>query len=87
MWEKKIPGYSEEEEEDATESIEVLRFKALINIESSNRKHIAQAVQELYDIQEGIEWDSSEERINKLVFIGKNMDEGKLQASFDKHVL
>jgi hypothetical protein len=63
LWEHEIPDHCHDEK------IDVLRFKALINMENSESKHVVQAVQELYDIQVGRQW-GTDERVNKLVFIG-----------------
>lgn len=40
-----------------------------------------QAVHELYEIVEGTEWEQNEARFTKVVFIGKNLDEGGLKHS------
>ncbi|KAI8893299.1 CobW/HypB/UreG, nucleotide-binding domain-containing protein [Globomyces pollinis-pini] len=79
LWDKFAPGFPDH-------NMDVIRFKALINMENSDSKHVVQAVQELFDVQVGISW-GSEERKNKLVFIGRDLDKSKLQASFEKHCL
>jgi G3E family GTPase len=57
---------------------EIVRLKALLHT-GSPQKVVVQAVQELYDIQEGQPWDT--EPINKIVFIGRNLEKQMLQAS------
>ena len=59
---------------------EIYRVKGLLYVMGSNKKHILQAVHELYDIFEGIPWGEDEERHSKLVFIGKNLDENVIQS-------
>lgn len=76
LWEKSVFGLQ----------TNVLRFKALIHMENSEKKHVVQAVQELYDVQLGDNW-SSKDRINKLVFIGSGLDVKVLQESFQECVL
>ncbi|KAI8821124.1 CobW/HypB/UreG, nucleotide-binding domain-containing protein [Fimicolochytrium jonesii] len=67
-----------------TTQIEILRLKALINADGSDRKHVAQAVRELYDVQEGAKWAKGEERVNKVVVIGKNVSTIEFRASFER---
>ena len=65
---------------------ELLRIKGLVNLEGSEKKHVVQSVQELYDLQEGINW-GSEDRVNKMVFIGRYLDQELLLESFSQTVL
>ncbi|KAJ3314513.1 COBW domain-containing protein 1 [Boothiomyces sp. JEL0838] len=69
LWEKSID-----------KEMEILRFKALINM-GDHHKYIVQSVLELFDIQKGQEW-GSEEKTNKLVFIGRHLNEEMLRKSF-----
>jgi G3E family GTPase len=65
---------------------ELLRVKGLVYLDGSEKKHVVQSVQELYDIQTGADWND-EKRLNKMVFIGRNLDQGLLQESFTKSVI
>ncbi|TPX64003.1 hypothetical protein SpCBS45565_g06216 [Spizellomyces sp. 'palustris'] len=76
LWERTVPG----RRKDAAGGMEILRFKALINATGNDRKCVVQAVRELYDKQEGAFWEQDEERINKVVLIGKNLDESFPQS-------
>lgn len=67
--------------EKQDESQEVYRVKGLICVHDSNKKFILQAVHELYDIFEGKEWGKGEQKRSKLVFIGKNLNEGKIREA------
>lgn len=60
---------------------EVYRIKGLMHIQGSNKKFILQAVHELYDIFEGNEWKENEQKRSKLVFIGKNLNTGKIEKA------
>jgi G3E family GTPase len=73
------------EEHDSDDSKpDIVRLKALVNT-GSVHKVVVQAVQELYDIQEGQPWDT--EPINKIVFIGRNLEKQRLQASLQSIVV
>ncbi|KND01968.1 uncharacterized protein SPPG_02475 [Spizellomyces punctatus DAOM BR117] len=76
LWERTVPG----RRKDTAGGMEILRFKALINATGNDRKCVVQAVRELYDKQEGAFWEKDEERINKVVLIGKNLDESFPQS-------
>ena len=75
LWESSVPGYDGE--------VQVLRLKALLNMQGESKKHILQAVHELYDIHVGAPWHQ-EERANKIVFIGRHLVLEQLQDSFSK---
>ncbi|KAI8907235.1 CobW/HypB/UreG, nucleotide-binding domain-containing protein [Gorgonomyces haynaldii] len=77
LWEKNLLGYGIQE-------FVILRFKAVMDF-GTPTKHIVQSVHEMYDVHQGQTWD--EEKINKLVFIGKLLDLEKIKASFASHCL
>ncbi len=52
----------------------IYRVKGILSFEGLSRKMIFQAVKCAYVIEEGNFWQSDEERISKLIFIGKNLD-------------
>lgn len=53
----------------------IYRIKGLVNIKDSRYKYNLQAVMQTFELEKsGIQWDASESRINKIVFIGKNLD-------------
>ncbi|KAJ3022786.1 COBW domain-containing protein 1 [Thoreauomyces humboldtii] len=62
--------------------MEVLRFKALVSVPENDSKHVVQAVRELYDTQQGAKWGTGEERLNKVVVIGRKVDGVDFQSSF-----
>ena len=61
-------------DEETNRDKEVYRVKGLLQSSENNNKWILQAVHELYDILEGPEWDISEVKMSKLVFIGRNLN-------------
>lgn len=80
LWEKCVPGYPDAAQAD------IVRFKALVSMRGSDRKHVVQAVQELFDIQTGAAW-GAEKRMNKIVFIGTGLDAKILEDSFKTQCL
>ncbi|KAJ3168047.1 COBW domain-containing protein 1 [Geranomyces variabilis] len=69
------------------QDVEVLRLKALVNVSGDDRKHVVQAVRELYDKQQGARWENGEERINKVVIIGKQVKGIDFETSFRQNCL
>ena len=62
----------------------ILRMKALIHLQGSKQKAIVQAVNEIYDIHLGANWESNQ-RENKVVIIGSNLNAQKLKEFFKHH--
>ncbi|XP_078656335.1 zinc-regulated GTPase metalloprotein activator 1-like isoform X4 [Branchiostoma floridae x Branchiostoma belcheri] len=52
--------------------------QGLLSLRGCPRRCLLQAVHELYDLEETSAWPESETRINRLVFIGRNLDHGVL---------
>ncbi|XP_013413592.1 COBW domain-containing protein 1 [Lingula anatina] len=63
-------------------TMDILRMKGVTSIVDCPRRVIVQAVHELYDRQETTLWEESEQRMNRLVFIGKNLEKETLQNLF-----
>jgi G3E family GTPase len=59
--------------EQTAEAVDLFRIKGLLHVAGSGRKHVLQAVHELYDIVEGPAWREGEPRGSKLVFIGRRL--------------
>ena len=74
LWEKSAHG------------MEIFRMKGILSIKDSNIRHILQAVHELFDCEpmqgDGGPWLKEEHRMSKVVVIGRDLDEAKLQAGF-----
>ncbi|XP_019645792.1 PREDICTED: COBW domain-containing protein 1-like isoform X1 [Branchiostoma belcheri] len=71
LWEKSIKNTK-------GETMDILRLKGLLSLRDCPRRCLLQAVHELYDLEETSAWPESETRINRLVFIGRNLDHGVL---------
>lgn len=61
---------------------DLYRMKGVLNINDSNERYIFQGVHSTLDGCPGKIWGSDERRINKLVFIGRNLDESALRKGF-----
>ncbi|XP_011408293.2 PREDICTED: putative COBW domain-containing protein 7 [Amphimedon queenslandica] len=76
LWEKSIKNKNGKE-------MNIMRMKGLLCIESSTVKVILQCVNELYELIPTSGWEENEEHINRLVFIGVNLDRESLLMSFN----
>ncbi|KAJ7553824.1 hypothetical protein O6H91_06G114800 [Diphasiastrum complanatum] len=63
--------------------MEIYRIKGVLYIRNSDQIHLLQAVRELYEIIPGRSWRQDEKCANKLVFIGKYLNEEILLSSFE----
>lgn len=77
LWEKSFRDGKDEE-------MDILRFKALVSLRDSPKKVIIQAVHELFDKIITEKWNDDEERINSLIFIGRNLDKRILERHFEE---
>ncbi|KAL5725820.1 hypothetical protein ACHQM5_008918 [Ranunculus cassubicifolius] len=69
LWEKK-------------HDMDVYRCKGVLNVKNSDHVHTLQAVREIYEIVPVRKWKHDENRMDKIVFIGRNLDEEILRSSF-----
>uniref|UniRef100_A0A673G872 COBW domain containing n=1 Tax=Sinocyclocheilus rhinocerous TaxID=307959 RepID=A0A673G872_9TELE len=61
----------------------VIRLKGIFSIQQKQKKVMLQGVHELYELDETPEsWTDHEPRINRLVFIGRNLDGDILKKEF-----
>ncbi len=67
-------------------SSSMYRIKGILNMETFDKKYIFQAVGNQFVGELGPEW-KEEERINKMVFIGKKLDRKILEEGFAKCML
>uniref|UniRef100_A0A8D0GNH6 Uncharacterized protein n=1 Tax=Sphenodon punctatus TaxID=8508 RepID=A0A8D0GNH6_SPHPU len=64
-------------------AMEVIRLKGLVSIKDKTHQVIVQGVHELYDLEETtVSWKTDDERTNRLVLIGKNLDKEILKQVF-----
>lgn len=61
---------------------DIFRMKGVMAVSDSDRKYVYQAVHMIFDGQFDEKWKKGEERVNKLVFIGKNLDNEELRRGF-----
>ncbi|XP_038886769.1 COBW domain-containing protein 1 isoform X2 [Benincasa hispida] len=62
--------------------MDVYRCKGVLSIKNSDQLHTLQAVRELYEIVPTRQWNNGESQMNKIVFIGRNLNEDVLSETF-----
>ncbi|XP_033737837.1 COBW domain-containing protein 1-like [Pecten maximus] len=75
LWEKMV-------KDSKGQVIEIFRLKGLMSTPDDPNKLVVQAVRELYDTFRASPWQQGETRINRIVFIGKNLDRQILEDLF-----
>jgi len=70
-----------------TNDDKVYRVKGVLNVTGSAQKHVVQGVGELFEVHESEPWPEHEQRLNRIVFIGRDLDLPALRASFEKLVV
>ncbi|XP_058070351.1 uncharacterized protein LOC131219304 isoform X2 [Magnolia sinica] len=68
LWEKKY-------------NMDIYRCKGVLSVHNSDDLHTIQAVREIYEVVPARRWQQ-ENRMNKIVFIGRNLDEDTLRDTF-----
>lgn len=61
---------------------DLYRMKGVLSINGSDQRYVFQGVHTMLDGCPGKTWEPNEKRVNKLVFIGKNLDETSLRKAF-----
>jgi len=61
---------------------DILRMKGIINLWGDPHQFVFHGVHMMFEGRPGREWNEEEKRLNRLVFIGSNLDKGKLLAGF-----
>ncbi|KAF5449536.1 hypothetical protein F2P56_029969 [Juglans regia] len=67
---------------DKKSGMEVYRCKGVLSVQNSDQLHTLQAVREIYEIVPARKWKEEENQMNKIVFIGQNLNEDVLTDSF-----
>mmetsp|Transcript_16374 Transcript_16374/g.28071 ORF Transcript_16374/g.28071 Transcript_16374/m.28071 type:complete len:434 (+) Transcript_16374:51-1352(+) len=62
---------------------EIFRAKGVLSIAGDDRKHMLQAVYELYNLVPSVAWLPNEQRVSRIVLIGRPLDKQALQELFD----
>ncbi len=65
----------------------VYRVKGILNIEDEPNRYILQAVNKAFSILEGSRWEADENRLNEIVFIGKEINREEIEISLKKLLL
>jgi len=60
----------------------ILRMKGILNLRGDPDQFVFQGVHMMFEGRPGRRWEKDEERINRLVFIGRNLDEAKIVNGF-----
>ncbi|MEI7429639.1 MAG: GTP-binding protein, partial [Betaproteobacteria bacterium] len=82
---EKIGGFVQSMIDEFGEAL--LRYKGILAIPNETRKLIFQGVQRVAGFDYGEEWGSDEARISRIVIIGKNIPEARLQEAFLRTVV
>ena len=61
---------------------DILRMKGILNLRGDTDQFLFQGVQLEFEGKPGRSWREGEERLNRLVFIGRNLDEEKIAKGF-----
>jgi len=67
-----------------TKAVDVFRMKGILHIAGQAERYVFQGVHMLFDGKPGRAWASDEERVNRLVFIGRNLDRAELERSLTR---
>jgi len=60
----------------------ILRMKGILNLKGDNDQFLLQGVHWDFEGRPGRTWHTDEERLNRLVFIGRDLDRGKISEGF-----
>jgi len=66
----------------ANQGVDIFRMKGILAMEGVSDRVVFQGVHMLLDVETDRPWGAGEERINRLVFIGRNLDREALREQF-----
>jgi G3E family GTPase len=66
----------------STKGTDIFRMKGMLNVDGSEQRYVFQGVHMLFDGQPDRLWRDGESRVNRLVFIGRNLDRAELNSRF-----
>ncbi|MGY4711305.1 CobW family GTP-binding protein [Mycolicibacterium sp. CBM1] len=66
----------------ASKGVDIFRSKGILALAGQDRQYVFQGVHMLFDGNTGRSWGGGEQRVNKLVFIGRNLDRSELESGF-----
>ena len=61
---------------------DIFRMKGVLSVAGSEKKFVYHAVHMTFNSEFSQEWKKGEERVSKLVFIGKKLDDKEFRESF-----
>jgi G3E family GTPase len=62
---------------------DILRMKGVLNINGEARRYVFHGVHMVYDGQLERPWPAGAARVSRLIFIGRQLDRGELEAGFE----
>ena len=65
----------------------LFRYKGIINLDNEARRFVFQGVHMTLDGRPGKPWKQNENRINELVFIGKNLNDLEINNGFNSCII
>ena len=65
----------------------LFRYKGIINLDNEARRFVFQGVHMTLDGRPGKPWNKNENRINELVFIGKNLNDLEINNGFNSCII
>ena len=69
-----------------TSGTNIYRSKGILYVKGQAKRVVFHGIQMIFDAKPDRFWDPGEKRINQLVFIGKDLDEGRIRAGFESCV-
>ena len=75
LWDKSVAN-------EKGNAMEIYRLKGQLVMPGNAKRVLIQAVHEIYDCTETTPWEMGEKKLNRLVFIGRNVDRKILDSQF-----
>jgi G3E family GTPase len=63
---------------------DILRMKGILNLQGDSHQFVFHGVHAIFEGRPGRPWNPDEQRLNRLVFIGKNLDSQALSEGFSE---
>ncbi|CAI7923231.1 unnamed protein product [Closterium sp. NIES-54] len=68
--------------EGASQYGDIYRMKGAMHVSGSPLVHVFQAVRELYEVLPALPWPAGEERLNRVLIVGKSLNTSALEQGF-----
>jgi G3E family GTPase len=66
----------------STQGTNIFRMKGILSLHGEDERYVFQGVHMLFDANVSTPWEANEQRLNRLVFIGRDLDREYLNRSF-----